>query len=107
MAQNRGSALNSGKCVFCMVVMLFAAGLSASDAVADPGGRGNSYGDGGRRDWTYSSPSGNEGREVRRQEFQRSRGGEMQREQRMSPEERRQLREDIQNAGREIYPVRR
>ncbi len=31
----------------------------------------------------------------------------MQREQRMSPEERRQLREDIQNAGREIYPVRR
>ena len=32
---------------------------------------------------------------------------EAQRAQRLSPEERRQLRRDIKDAGREIYPVRR
>jgi len=33
--------------------------------------------------------------------------GEEQRPQRLSPEERRQLRSDIRDAGREIYPQRR
>ena len=46
-------------------------------------------------------------REVQRQEFQRKEGGEEQRAQRLSPEERRQLRRDIKDAGREIYPPRR
>ena len=35
------------------------------------------------------------------------RGGEGQRPPRLSPEERRQLRSDIRDAGREIYPQRR
>ena len=46
-------------------------------------------------------------REVQRQEFQRKEGGEEQRPQRLSPEERRQLRRDIKDAGREIYLPRR
>jgi len=46
-------------------------------------------------------------REVQRQDFQRKEGGEEQRAQRLSPEERRQLRRDIKDAGREIYPLRR
>jgi|GEM_PF-1746043 len=40
------------------------------------------------------------------QGFQRD-GGERQRPQRLSPEERRQLRSDIRDAGQEIYPRRR
>ena len=40
-------------------------------------------------------------------EAQRKEGGEEQRAQRLSPEERRQLRRDIKDAGREIYPSRR
>lgn len=35
------------------------------------------------------------------------RSGETPRPQRMSPEERRQLRRDIKDAGRQIYPARR
>ena len=46
-------------------------------------------------------------REAQRQDFQRKEGGEEQRPQRLSPEERRQLRRDIKDAGREIYPPRR
>jgi len=37
----------------------------------------------------------------------RNEGGEVQRPQRLSPEERRQLRRDIKEAGREIYLPRR
>lgn len=44
-------------------------------------------------------------RDFRRQEFQRgNEGAESFRSQRLSPEERRQLRRDIRDAGREIYP---
>ncbi len=46
-------------------------------------------------------------REERRPYFQRNEGGEAQRPQRLSTEERRQLRRDIKDAGREIYPSRR
>lgn len=46
-------------------------------------------------------------RETQRQDFQRKEGSEEQRPQRLSPEERRQLRRDIKDAGREIYPFRR
>ena len=45
-----------------------------------------------------------------RREFQqpsRNQGNESQRAQRLSPDERRQLRKDIQDAGRDIYPQRR
>ena len=46
-------------------------------------------------------------REARRSYFQRKEGSDEQRPQRLSPEERRQLRRDIKDAGREIYPQRR
>ncbi len=49
-----------------------------------------------------------EQREARRLDFQRRDGGqEQQRPPRLSPEERRQLRRDIKDAGREIYLPRR
>ena len=52
-------------------------------------------------------PLGNQ-REARRPYFQRREGGEeQQRPPRLSPEERRQLRRDIKDAGREIYLQRR
>jgi hypothetical protein len=43
-------------------------------------------------------------REAKRPYAKRGEGGEAQRSQRLSPEERRQLRRDIKDAGREIYP---
>jgi len=46
-------------------------------------------------------------REARRPYFQRKEGSDGQRPPRLSPEERRQLRRDIKDAGREIYPPRR
>ena len=47
-------------------------------------------------------------RDFRRQENDSRQWGEAPpRQQRLSPDERRQLRRDIQDAGREIYPVRR
>jgi len=46
-------------------------------------------------------------REVQRPYAKRSEGGDEQRSQRLSPEERRQLRRDIKDAGSEIYSPRR
>ena len=46
-------------------------------------------------------------RDQQRREFQRNESREYQRSQRLSPDERRQLRRDIKDAGREIYPARR
>lgn len=43
----------------------------------------------------------------RRDYYQRREGREGPRPQRLSPEERQQLRRDIKDAGREIYPARR
>ncbi len=52
-------------------------------------------------------PPNNPPRDAQQQGFQRDYGGgEAQRSQRMSPEERRQLRRDIRDAGREVYPRR-
>ena len=45
--------------------------------------------------------------EERREHWQREDRREGQRPQRLSPDERRQLRRDIRDAGREIYPARR
>ena len=46
-------------------------------------------------------------REAQRPYAKRSESGDEQRTQRLSPEERRQLRRDIKDAGSEIYPPRR
>lgn len=48
-------------------------------------------------------------RDFRRQEYDSRQRVDlpMRQQQRLSPDERRQLRRDIQDAGREIYPVRR
>ena len=46
-------------------------------------------------------------REFQRPNDRRYEGRDVQRPQRLSPDERRQLRRDVQDAGREIYPQRR
>jgi len=54
-----------------------------------------------------SQPPPQNPREAQRPYGKRSEGGEAQRGQRLSPEERHQLRRDIKEAGREIYLPRR
>lgn len=61
------------------------------------GGRGDDYRQGGRQ-------SRDDGRQQNYQRGQRDDDRGAQRGQRMSPEERRQLRRDVRDAGREIYP---
>lgn len=46
-------------------------------------------------------------RDYQRRDYQRNEEDGRQRSQRLSPEERRQLRNDIRDAGRDIYPARR
>jgi len=55
----------------------------------------------------YDGQRGARQGEERRQSYQRDDGREVQRQQRLSPEERSQLRRDVKDAGREIYPARR
>lgn len=52
-----------------------------------------------------ATPAQRNQRDAKRPNAKRT--GETQRPQRMSPEERRQLRRDIKDAGRQIYPQRR
>ncbi len=62
--------------------------------------------DGGRQE-SFQGQRGNRPAEERRQTNQRDDGREARRAQRMSPEERQQLRRDIKDAGREVYMPRR
>ena len=67
------------------------------------------------REWREGIRKGNaqqqastyEQRDAKRPYFQRRENGEEQRPPRLSPDERRQLRRDIKDAGREIYLPRR
>ena len=61
----------------------------------------------GDRQAAYQRSQGQEKRAFHRRESDWGRGSEIQRSPRLSQEERRQLRQDIRNAGREIYPRRR
>ena len=61
----------------------------------------------GSRQEGYQGQKGNRQAEERRQYNQRDDGREVRRAQRMSPEERQQLRRDIKDAGREVYTPRR
>lgn len=54
---------------------------------------------------SQTAPAQRSSRDAKRSYAKRA--GETQRPQRMSPEERRQLRRDIKDAGRQIYPARR
>ena len=56
---------------------------------------------------TQQQSSTYEQRDAKRPYFQRRENGEEQRPPRLSPDERRQLRRDIKDAGREIYLPRR
>jgi hypothetical protein len=88
---------------------LVALALVASPAYANPfgarhGPEGNRQGgQGGGRFQPYAPPP----RDLQRPDERRYGGRDESRPQRFSPEERRQLRRDIQDAGREIYPPRR
>lgn len=63
--------------------------------------------EGNRQGVGQSQPQTRNQREAKRSYAQRHKGGEEQRQQRLSPEERRQLRRDIKDAGRDIYPPRK
>ena len=94
----------------CMLVAgTVALALLASPVYANPFGArqgpdGNRQGgQGGGRYQPYAPPQ----RDAQRPNDRRYEGRDESRPQRFSPEERRQLRRDIQDAGREIYPPRR
>lgn len=62
--------------------------------------------EGNRQGAVQSQQQSRKQREAKRPYAKRSEGGAEQRTQRLSPEERRQLRRDIKDAGSEIYPPR-
>jgi uncharacterized membrane protein len=63
--------------------------------------------EGNRQGGGQSQQQSRKQREAKRPYAKRNEGGDEQRTQRLSPEERRQLRRDIKDAGSEIYPPRR
>jgi hypothetical protein len=81
--------------------------LAAAPACASSGDRrgGPAYGGYGGGQG-YGGGRGGDQQFRPERDAQRAQRGEEQR-QRLSPEERRQLRRDVQDAGREIYPSRR
>ena len=82
-----------------------AAGLCASLAYAQPASTATDARDKLRSGASQTTPAQRGTRDAKRPNAKRT--GETQRPQRMSPEERRQLRRDIKDAGRQIYPARR
>ena len=60
-----------------------------------------------RQGGAQAAPQTRNSRDAKRPPPYAKRSGETPRSPRMSPEERRQLRRDIKDAGREIYPPRR
>ena len=80
--------------------------LSMSEVQAGPWNYGPSVREGTRQE-SYQGQRGGRPPEDRRQSYQREEGRDARRSQRMSPEERQQLRRDIKDAGREVYSPRR
>ncbi len=80
--------------------------LSMSAAQAGPWNYGPSVREGSRQE-SYPGQRGGRQSDDRRQSYQREEGRDARRAQRMSPEERQQLRRDIRDAGREVYSPRR
>lgn len=87
-----------------MAVTLLALLLAVPAAQAMPGG-GRFAGEGPRQGEVQREPS--EAREPRPFFPPRQEPAEAPRPQRLSPEERRQLRRDVHEAGRDLYPPRR
>lgn len=82
----------STKHIICGVLLA----LMGAAAHADPSSGFLKVRDGGRQE------------DARRSNAEQNDGGDNRRpQQRLSPEERRQLRRDIQDAGRQIYPPKR
>ncbi len=96
------TALNPLTRLVLVAVLAFA----LAPAYADPGGDAQGRGRGGRD----ANPQGRQWEQDARPQRQgppAQRPGEDARGQRLSPEERQQLRRDIKDAGKEIYPPRR
>lgn len=89
----------------CLLLALMLV-LASPWALANPGNERNQARQANRQNGMQrQQPPNNPPRDAQQQGFQRDNGGgEAQRPQRMSPEERRQLRRDIRDAGREVYP---
>lgn len=93
--------MDRGKWMIGSLVVTLLLAVSTPEALAGPWGG-------------YGAREGNQqGRQEQRQgggqrpDYQRDDRRDAQRPQRMSPEERSQLRRDVRDAGREIYPPRR
>lgn len=93
----------------CFLPLALALALTASVAQANPGGGRFAQREANRQNFQPPPPPPNFQREAPPQLQRRSEGnwGDAQRQQRFSPEERRQLRRDVQDAGRDIYRRRR
>ncbi len=88
-----------------LATVLVVAGLCASLAYAQPSTTTADAREKPRSGATQTTPAQRSTRDAKRPTAKRS--GETPRPQRMSPEERRQLRRDIKDAGRQIYPAHR
>jgi hypothetical protein len=102
--------MNFGKRMIGGLAIALLSMISMSVAEAGPWGRGVSEREQSRQG-DYQPGRRGHGPGDRRGSYHQRRDGERdmrpQRPQRLSPEERSQLRRDIKDAGREIYPPRR
>lgn len=87
---------NTGVGALAMLLMLAVPAAQANPWFGQPA-----------RDGGSQSQRGDRQGDMQRQSFQREEQARNQRSQRMSPEERQQLRRDIRDAGREVYRHRR
>ena len=83
------------------LLLLLCLGLAAPAAQAARGGRDTNAADGQEQLWLRKQ------RGDARNDDRRGGDGDASHAQRLSPEERQQLRRDIRDAGRELYPQRR
>ncbi len=95
-----------GKRMRSTLAVLLALALSAPAVQADSPWR-NGWSRNGPGPAGYENQRASRQDDDRRQYYQRDQGRDAQRGERLSPEERQQLRRDIKDAGRELYPGRR
>lgn len=95
----------SGCFAAALALAALSGSLCASLAYAQPSTTTADAREKPRQGTSPAAPTQRNQRDAKRPSAKRA--GETQRPQRMSPEERRQLRRDIKDAGRQIYPQRR
>ena len=95
----------TGSFAAALALAALSGSLCASQAYAQPSAATADAREKPRQGANSATPAQRNQRDAKRPYAKRT--GETPRAQRMSPEERRQLRRDIKDAGRQIYPQRR